>query len=107
MPLAAVFGDFFEMPIMRKHARCSFCTPTRYAGITICTVADNSQVVGYRFRLDPEFRLHSCLVPGDLATPVKLYDSRSFHALSQIFVRSADENSLDAIVLRSLCGRRS
>jgi hypothetical protein len=63
-----------------------FCSPARYAGVAVCRVADQHQVIGNRRWPRAELLDNGCFVERNPRSTVQPNDTRSPHALGEILV---------------------
>src|SRR5215469_17515854 len=100
MPFPPVPGNAFEVRILRKSHGRSFQTPTAQTGVAVGSVSNHSQKIRNRLWLYPELRDHRCFIAHQVAHAVELHHSRSHNALAEIFVRCANENLGNSIIVR-------
>src|SRR5258708_791719 len=84
MPCLPIFWDILKVRVLGQRHRGSFCSPARYSGKTVGTVANDCQVVRNRLRPDSEFGDHAGFIAYDLAPAVQLDHSRAHDTLAQI-----------------------
>ena len=77
IPVTPIFRNLFQVRILRENSRRGLGSPSCNAWVTVCAVADRSQIVRNRRRFYSELCNHTSLVAESLAPAVQLYDSET------------------------------
>src|ERR1700722_3343359 len=102
MPILPILRNIFEMRILNQRRGRGLRTPSWQTRKAIGTVTDDDEIVRNRLWGHTKFGQNSGFIADDLLATVELDNSFADHTLAEIFVRRADENLLNAIVLGCL-----
>src|SRR5580704_18941719 len=98
MPFPPIFGNAFKVKILGQGQSSSLCAPSRQTREAIGRIADDRQEIRNGLRLDSELRHDSVLIAQDFTSPVQLNDSCAHHTLTEIFVRSTNQDLAHPVV---------
>src|SRR5579859_820706 len=98
MPLLPVFGNVFEVGILRERLRRSLESPTWNPGISVRGVSNHSEKVRNRLRSHAEFCDHARFIADSLPSAIHLHDARSHNALAEVLIRRANKYLRDALI---------
>ena len=87
-----------------EHRGSRFRSPALQTRVSIRSVSNQSQVIGYGSGLNSESLDNACLIAQGAFPAIELHNPRATDTLGEIFVGRADENAIHPLILR--CGMR-
>src|SRR5208337_483607 len=76
-------------------------TPAAQAGVAICGIAHQREIVRDRLRRNPKFLDYTLLVQRNARPPVHLNDPRPSYALGEVLIWRAQNHSFDSRITSS------
>lgn len=95
IPLTGVERDFLQLGVAGEYRRSRLRPPPRQTRVSVGAISDESEEIGDRRRVNPEFRPDGCSVENFAFPSVELHDASSSDTLPEVFVGGADQDLLD------------
>src|SRR5208283_2406171 len=110
MPFPPILRNVLKTRVMGQDRSRGFLSPSTHARKAVGTVANHRQVIRDGLRSDAKLSDDAGFIAHDILPAVELHDSRAHNALTEIFVRRADEDLPNAVtvilILRGFRGGR-